>query len=472
MLYVVGEIIAWLGLATLLGIGIGWLVFVWRRPARSVQPVAPAATDDPEEVAALREEAARFAAMTAELEEVVGEHNETLTILRSEADAAGSLVEERERELRIAEQQVSELRELVEAPGTGRDTEATGLRARLDEREAEVRELRARLDERDGGATDELQERLGQQQAEADALRAELERRRAEAGDAEEELRRRTAELEGVRVELVRVQSDAAQAPGSTSDDIEMEVRELREAAREADSRVVDLRDSVQQRDRELAGMREQLATSASRLGEYEAASSSGASDDRMRELTEALEEREARLRALEGAVADRDDALSKWQAASNEQIERSAALEHQLAELWAELERATAPDGEAAPVAIVDTAEIDRLRAALAERDTELDDLRARLGAAEAARSTNGSEARAVADDLREINGVGPKMAKTLQELGVDSFRELALLTDSRIAQLVQRAPSIGTRIERDGWVEQARMLYEDKYGVPVDVD
>ncbi|MEO1064176.1 MAG: hypothetical protein AAFZ07_22375, partial [Actinomycetota bacterium] len=190
----------------------------------------------------------------------------------------------------------------------------------------------------------------------------------------------------------------------------------------------------------------------------------------------------------------------------STDQAERTAAIEARLAEreqelaersdelsqLWGELERATAPDGESAAssagAAELDSvraaldeargalagreAELDQLRASIGERDAELAELRGRLSVAESAVNGNGSVGRTAADDLREVSGIGPKMAKTLQELGVDSFRELALLTDARIAQLVQKAPAIGSRIERDGWVDQARQLYEAKYGVSVDID
>ncbi|MEO1065325.1 MAG: hypothetical protein AAFZ07_28245, partial [Actinomycetota bacterium] len=320
MLYVVGEIVAWLGLAVLLGVGIGWLAFAWRRrPAPVTAPVVRQAAADPEEAEALRQEAERFAAMTAELEGVVGEHNETLTILRSEADAAATLVRERERDLEIAEERIGELQARVADVEAGDASAAAALRARLDEREAELRDLRARQD-------------AGADETDSDEARALLDEQRREL---QAQLVEQRGELERLRAEL---------ETSTPADDAQ--VVELREVAARAEAEVIDLRDSVQQRETELAGVREQLASSVTRIGELEASSpgggdgEGGGTDDRVGELTDELAERVARVEELERAVAERDEALARWQEASTDQAERVARVE--------ELERAVAERDEA----------------------------------------------------------------------------------------------------------------------------
>ncbi|MEO0923949.1 MAG: polyhydroxyalkanoate depolymerase, partial [Pseudomonadota bacterium] len=63
------------------------------------------------------------------------------------------------------------------------------------------------------------------------------------------------------------------------------------------------------------------------------------------------------------------------------------------------------------------------------------------------------------VADDLKAISGIGPKLENTLHEMGIFHFAQIAQLTAQQIAQLDDRLSFKG-RIERDGWVVQAKAL------------
>ena len=62
-------------------------------------------------------------------------------------------------------------------------------------------------------------------------------------------------------------------------------------------------------------------------------------------------------------------------------------------------------------------------------------------------------------ADDLKLLKGVGPKLEQTLNELGFFHFDQVAAWTDAEIAWVDSRLKFKG-RIERDGWVEQAKQL------------
>jgi len=57
----------------------------------------------------------------------------------------------------------------------------------------------------------------------------------------------------------------------------------------------------------------------------------------------------------------------------------------------------------------------------------------------------------RGPADDLKQISGVGPELEKTLNELGIFHFEQIAQL-DERL--------SFKERIERENWVAQANQL------------
>ena len=62
-------------------------------------------------------------------------------------------------------------------------------------------------------------------------------------------------------------------------------------------------------------------------------------------------------------------------------------------------------------------------------------------------------------ADDLKLLKGVGPKLEQTLNELGFFHFDQVAAWTDEHVAWVDDRLKFKG-RIERDGWIEQAKIL------------
>ncbi|SUZ32669.1 NADH-quinone oxidoreductase chain 2 [Roseibaca ekhonensis] len=70
-------------------------------------------------------------------------------------------------------------------------------------------------------------------------------------------------------------------------------------------------------------------------------------------------------------------------------------------------------------------------------------------------------TQARGTPDDLKKIKGVGPKLEGTLNELGVWHFWQIASWTAAEIAWVDTRLKFKG-RIERDGWIDQAKTLAE----------
>jgi len=63
--------------------------------------------------------------------------------------------------------------------------------------------------------------------------------------------------------------------------------------------------------------------------------------------------------------------------------------------------------------------------------------------------------------DDLKLLKGVGPKLEEKLHGLGVTSFAQVAAWGPEDIADMDDKLSFKG-RIERDGWVEQAKSLAE----------
>lgn len=72
-----------------------------------------------------------------------------------------------------------------------------------------------------------------------------------------------------------------------------------------------------------------------------------------------------------------------------------------------------------------------------------------------EAAPATGGDKA----DDLKQINGVGPAAEKTLKKLGITSFAQIAAFGPEDIERVEEHMRFKG-RIERDDWVGQAKVL------------
>ena len=62
--------------------------------------------------------------------------------------------------------------------------------------------------------------------------------------------------------------------------------------------------------------------------------------------------------------------------------------------------------------------------------------------------------------DDLRRIKGLGPKLATLLASLGVIRFDQIAAWSEADIAAVDAQLGQFAGRIERDNWVEQARLL------------
>jgi large subunit ribosomal protein L21 len=64
-------------------------------------------------------------------------------------------------------------------------------------------------------------------------------------------------------------------------------------------------------------------------------------------------------------------------------------------------------------------------------------------------------------ADDLKKLSGVGPALEKKLHDAGVTTFAQIAGWTDEDIAEMDEKLSFKG-RIQREGWVDQAKALTE----------
>ena len=61
--------------------------------------------------------------------------------------------------------------------------------------------------------------------------------------------------------------------------------------------------------------------------------------------------------------------------------------------------------------------------------------------------------------DDLTQLSGVGPALLKKLNAAGISTFAQIAAWTEADVAELDEKLSFKG-RIEREGWIAQAKEL------------
>ncbi len=71
-------------------------------------------------------------------------------------------------------------------------------------------------------------------------------------------------------------------------------------------------------------------------------------------------------------------------------------------------------------------------------------------------------------ADDLKQIKGVGPAIEKTLNDLGIYRFNQIAEMSEYDIDRVAQQLKGFRSRIYREDWVGQARSLQYQKTNDP----
>lgn len=69
--------------------------------------------------------------------------------------------------------------------------------------------------------------------------------------------------------------------------------------------------------------------------------------------------------------------------------------------------------------------------------------------------------------DDLKRIKGVGPAIEKTLNEMGVYRFEQIADMSEYDIDRVAQRLKGFHSRIYREDWIGQARVLIDNQQNV-----
>jgi predicted flap endonuclease-1-like 5' DNA nuclease len=71
-------------------------------------------------------------------------------------------------------------------------------------------------------------------------------------------------------------------------------------------------------------------------------------------------------------------------------------------------------------------------------------------------------SESPTQRDNLKKIKGVGPAIEKTLNEIGIFNFQQIADMSEYDIDRVAKRLKGFHSRIYREDWIGQARALLD----------
>jgi predicted flap endonuclease-1-like 5' DNA nuclease/gas vesicle protein len=71
-------------------------------------------------------------------------------------------------------------------------------------------------------------------------------------------------------------------------------------------------------------------------------------------------------------------------------------------------------------------------------------------------------SEPHTQRDNLKKIKGVGPAIEKTLNEIGIFNFQQIADMSEYDIDRVAKRLKGFHSRIYREDWIGQARALLD----------
>ena len=79
-------------------------------------------------------------------------------------------------------------------------------------------------------------------------------------------------------------------------------------------------------------------------------------------------------------------------------------------------------------------------------------------------ATSTGSPRTTETHDDLKAIKGVGPAIERTLNDLGFFCFEQIASISEYDIDRIAERLKGFRSRIYREDWIGQARILHYQK--------
>ena len=234
---------------------------------------------------------------------------------------------------------------------------------------------------------------------------------------------------------------DSAQAALKDKDD---KIFHLSRELENWQNRLPPLIERYRERDSEARQLEEELAAAQARIEEFENTADAGETriepidqDALSDELDASNDPANVTYTGLEAVLTDPDDAEDDVSDPENEPEDaRHDDLEDDLDD---DLDDDLEDDLEDEPEEAAATAEVTELY---------------------------NREPGGLRDNLRLIKGIGPAIEKTLNELGIFRYHQIAEMTEYDIDRVAQRLKGFSSRIHREDWIGQARDLQLKKSG------
>ncbi|MGI9232794.1 MAG: hypothetical protein ACR2RD_04110, partial [Woeseiaceae bacterium] len=167
--------------------------------------------------------------------------------------------------------------------------------------------------------------------------------------------------------------------------------------------------------------------------------------DEKIFQLSRELESWHERLPPLIERYRVRNDEANKLEADLDEALLRIEQLDGQLNDHQTRIEPVRDPD------------------LLTNGRDASNDDSESGASSAlQAEELANDTDERSLRDDLKQIKGVGPAIEKTLNDMGIFRFQQIADMTEYDIDRVAEQLRGFHSRIYRENWIGQARELKE----------
>lgn len=264
-------------------------------------------------------------------------------------------------------------------------------------------------------------------QHQIDAQQAQNERVSARNTSLTEQLNQQQAQASAARGKVSQVERDLAQARAD-HDALQAEIREIRGNLEQALVQRDRLRSNVQSKN-----VHEETISAALRR----------------------KDEKIARLK-LE---------LGRWQERVPPLVERYRARDLEAQQLEIELERANSRIAELESSYADDETHVEPIQRPPIEN---LDASNEQYGEGDDERAAPAAIGGPPADDLQRIKGIGPAIEKTLNRLGIHRFSQIAGISDYDIDRVAAELRGFRTRIHREDWIGQARLLLHESGSDP----
>jgi len=248
----------------------------------------------------------------------------------------------------------------------------------------------------------------------------------------------------------------------ASNKDAKMRASELSDALKETFER----RDELQRQLKDIRGNLEAAVTERDQL-QSDMQSRSSENDD----ATTSLQEKDERIEKLGRELENWQDRLPPL---IDKFRQRNAEAEELEQELAAAQERIEALEGmvgsDQTRVEPVDpdamTDGMDASNEPMEEEDLiaaeELEDVTDENDVEEPVEDLTGDNVPR--DNLKMIKGVGPAIEKTLNEMGICHFDQIAEMSEYEIDRVAHRLKGFRSRIYREDWIGQARDLHDQK--------